>query len=145
MSIIERILKYLNLARVSSTEAIIHVPQLSGRWERVIDENDAVLGFQFHCLCGQKNKYKPQEALVDQIHRCICGRDFNLKKSLTLTGADTTLVKRSEPQRLIRTVGDENVPLYWSGKTDAAAAARDRAFASGDPADMGPGFGEPRH
>ena len=133
MALIDRLLSYLSLTRVTTSEALVVAPpQLSGRWERVIDEDDAVLCFQFHCLCGQKNKYKPQEALVDKIHRCSCGRDFNLKQSLILTGAATKLVKRKEPQRLIRTVGDENVPLYWSGKTDAA---RDTGFDRGDPGD----------
>ena len=128
---IDRILKYLNLTRVPKSEAIVLAPpQLSGRWEKTVNEDDIVLGYTFACLCGETKKYRANESAVDTIHRCICGRDFNLKQSLILTGAATKLVKRSEPQRLIRTVGDENVPIYWSGKTDTA---RDTGFDRGDP------------
>jgi hypothetical protein len=132
MQLLSRLLAYLNLTRVTKSEAIVvTTPRLSGRWKRVIDEDDAVLGYEFTCLCGQQNKYRPTEALVDQVHRCSCGRDFNLKQSLILTGAATKLVKRAASQQpLIRTIGEENVPIYWSGKTDTA---RDRGFDAGDP------------
>ena len=142
MKILGRILKYLN-KRATPTEALVIAPrQLSGRWQRVINEDDIILGYTFTCLCGETKKYRANESAVDAVHRCLCGRDFNLKQSLMLTGADTKLVKREKPQRTTQTVGDEPIAeLYlWSGRQDAA---RSRAFDAGDPGYSGM-FGE-RH
>ncbi len=144
MNIISRLLGYLNLQRVQKSEAIVlATPQLSGRWTRVITEDDIVLGYDHRCVCGETKKYLANEAAVDTIHRCVCSRNFNLKKSLLLTGADTRLVKRSEPQRAAQTVGDAPMSelYHWTPKHDAARA---RAFDDADPSYMGPGFGEPR-
>jgi hypothetical protein len=140
MSILEKILGDLKLQRTSTALTVVQ-PQLSGRWTRVVTDNDIVLGFNHRCVCGETKKYLHTEAATDKVHTCQCGRSFNCKQSLLLTGADTQIVKRAEPQRLIRTVGEDATPIFWSGKINSA---RERAFDAGDPGYTNM-FGEPRH
>lgn len=151
MSIIDRILGYLNLKRVTTTEALALAPrQLSGRWEKATNENGLVLSYVHICLCSTERKYGPTEATVQEIHKCgSCGRSFSLLHSLVEVGADgkvdpaalqlrlsnlsTKLVARAAtPQRLIQQVGDQPISEFyqWSGRQDAV---RDRAFDAGDP------------
>ncbi len=129
MSILEKLLGYLKLQRASTALAIVPQP-LSGRWTRVVTDNDIVLGFNHLCLCGETKKYLHNEAATDTVHTCQCGRSFNCKQSLLLTGADTQIVKRETPQKTVGWVGDEPVSDCWSGRRDGARA---RAFDSGDP------------
>ena len=105
MLLIERLLRLFHLQRTSTALAIVP-PQLSGRWTRVVTEDDIILGYTFTCLCGETKKYRTNESSVDTIHRCGCSRDFNLKSSLTLVGADTKIIKREKPQRTMQTIGE---------------------------------------
>ena len=77
---------------------------------------------------------------VEKIHRCNCGRAFQLKQSLVLNGAATKIMRKEAPQKSIGWVGDEAVKDCWSGRHDSA---RSRAYDSGDPAAISL-FGEPR-
>ena len=105
MSILEKILGYLKLQRTSTALTVVQ-PQLSGRWTRVVTDNDIVLGFNHRCVCGETKKYLHNEAATDTVHTCQCGRYFNLKKSLLLTGADTQIVKREAPARTMQVIGE---------------------------------------
>jgi hypothetical protein len=105
---LERILKFLNLARVLKTEALTVVtPQLSGSWTRVVSENDVVLGWNFLCPCGWSGKYLHSEVHVEKIHRCNCGRAFQLRQSLVLNGAATKIMRKEAPQKTIGWVGED--------------------------------------
>jgi hypothetical protein len=105
---LERILKYL-LKRVSlpTTALVLATPQLSGSWTRVVSENDVVLGWNFLCPCGWSGKYLHSEVHVEKIHRCNCGRAFQLKQSLVLNGAATKIMRKEASQKTIGWVGED--------------------------------------
>ena len=105
MSLLNKLLAVLKLQRATTALAVVPQP-LSGRWTRVITDDDIVLGFDHRCICGEVKKYLHTESRVETLHRCQCGRNYNLKQSLLLTGADTQIVKRAQPQRSIQTIGE---------------------------------------
>ena len=106
MNIISRLLGYLHLARATQSTALTVMQPLSGSWTRVISENDVVLGWNFLCPCGWSGRYLHSEINVEKIHRCNCGRSYQLKQSLILNGAATKVVKREVPQRQMIQIGE---------------------------------------
>jgi len=108
MLFVDRLLGYLHLARAtqSTTALVLAQPQLSGSWTRVVSENDEVLGWNFLCPCGWSGRYLHSEINVEKIHRCNCGRSYQLKQSLILNGAATKVVKREVPQRQMIQIGE---------------------------------------
>ncbi len=105
MQLLNKLLAILKLQRATTALAVVPQP-LSGRWTRVVTDNDIVLGFDHRCICGVVKKYLHNEAATDTVHTCQCGRYFNLKKSLTLTGADVKIVKREAPARTMQVIGE---------------------------------------
>ena len=107
MLFVDRLLGYLHITRATQSTALAVVqPQLSGSWTRVISENDVVLGWNFLCPCGWSGKYLHSEVHVEKIHRCNCGRSFQLKKSLVLNGAATQIVRKEAPSRTMQVIGE---------------------------------------
>ena len=104
---IEKILKFLNLTRVSKTESLVlATKQMSGSWLRVTDSNDNILGWTYRCVCGFSGRYQPNEVNVTKVHTCACSRFFNLKQSLLLNGASTKIVRKEAPQRTMQVIGE---------------------------------------
>ena len=128
--------------------ALVHVPAPTGVWLRVIPRGSEVTrAYEFKCLCSQEHLYSADEAHVSTVHRCGCGREFSLLRSLdaidpagnvnlaALThGLHNLAIKpvaQQQPQgpRHVE-VGNEKVRDPWSGKQDGARGA---AFDAGDP------------
>jgi hypothetical protein len=128
----------------------------NGTWSQVIFDNSAIVRrYVYHCNgCGQNYEYSPDEKSVIEIHKCGCGREFNLLFSLDAVNDDgTTKVRQDElahrlnnlaiqrvnstPQQpRVLAVGNDAPRVQWGGPVDRA---RDLAFERGDPGLMGPG------
>jgi hypothetical protein len=117
MSLLNRILLYLNLQRMSPTTALAVVPpQLSGRWTRVVDKDSVVQWFEHTCACETTRKFAPNEINRQNNRVCTCG-EFNLKQSLAAGAvANKSVTKEAAPSRTMQTIGEQSTSdIYkWS-------------------------------
>lgn len=114
-------------------------------------------GYEYACKCGQHYTLAADEKDRTELRKCgACGSPFNLLRALDALDADGTLLKVT-PQELTQRLGSleiqqiapqqPRVPfravdwpverVEWGGQRNDA---RDRAFQTSDPGDMGPGF-----
>lgn len=138
-----------------TSEALVPVPVPPGTWLQVRERgSEIVRSFHYRCLCGQEYLYGADEAHVTKTHTCeCCRREFNLLRSVDALTPDgnfkSDLATRlsnlaikpfasaQQPRAPFLPVDWPIERVEWSGKKDSA---RERAFQTGDPGDMGPGF-----
>jgi len=155
MDLIRNIRKLIGALAQPKQEALVLVPQPAnhyGTWLQIVQGPNRG-GYMCSC-CGTDTEFSASEAQRSENRSCGCCKgplnllrsvdaiasDGNLKRDLTARLSNLAIKPYAQPQqqgpRHIP-VGEENVRVAWGGPRDDS---REKAFNSGDPGDMGPGF-----
>jgi hypothetical protein len=130
-----------------STALIVQQAPVTGIWSQIVGQDSSLVrGYHHRCICGQRRTYDQNERDVTAIHKCHCGADFNLLRSLDAAPSELAFrlsnltikpFSTTPSQPRFVAVGDRDVRDPWSGTVDRR---RDEAFGRSDPGMIGPGF-----
>lgn len=71
------------IAPTPQVTALVPVYVHKGVWSQVRDSGSAIVKFyHYRCQCGQENVYGQSERDVTTTHRCTCGAEYNLLRSI---------------------------------------------------------------
>jgi hypothetical protein len=159
MTILDRILKLLNLERVKPTTAHVLAPTVANNGKFLqINQPGRPRNYQFICAC-KSGTYNYDGQSIHETYKCgSCKGEYNLVLALagTLEVPAYELERRLDSLEITRSArqqsqqqrhqwtGDEPVRAEWGGPRDTAAREREAAFENGDPEMMGPGFSFPK-